>query len=432
MFKDLTEGDRPENLLVPQARQVSTLSLLAIKDIYSDLTDTLLVISEPLAEQVRSHSDLRTSDLTSLERLEVLNSLTEHYREAVDALYGVQTFFGDEVEQPYFSELLTLVKGLYQDVSEQLATEELTARSASGQAPSESETPAKSPQKTPVKRAKKKVIKTRKNGVLIGDLKPATTEDEVDVVELRSETDDQLLATYSLQDDVWDVVNPSPTAPQPSPAPLPRSRSLKAVRRDARTLLGKLQERLRYAETYAEHCYSPQQIEEILSIELNRYRELSKALERAFDNSQSQRTPADLELTKELSDAIHSLTIKGRKLRIDRSLDLPPTDANLQYLLEQNILEVAPPAERVALAGLQDYLQEYAIKIASGERKGQKLWYAHFHYRAQTTPKAEYSVAHLKTEAQRYDGSRSVEKVHRGEIGKHLAQTRFLPLAPDR
>ncbi len=85
----------------------------------------------------------------------------------------------------------------------------------------------------------------------------------------------------------------------------------------------------------------------------------------------------------------------------------------------------------------QDFLQEYAIN----NRDGFPLWYAHFHYEKIDTPKADYSVAHLKTKAQRRedyhsllakaDSPYAVVNVHRGKIGKLMAQSKFLPLAPD-
>nr|BFE96425.1 hypothetical protein GCM10020185_69610 [Pseudomonas brassicacearum subsp. brassicacearum] len=88
------------------------------------------------------------------------------------------------------------------------------------------------------------MIKTRRSGVLIGDLKPAGTSLPIEVVELRSEVDNQVLATYSRHDDVWDVVDVH------RPVPAPRTRSINAINGDARTLLEELEKRLRRAESY--------------------------------------------------------------------------------------------------------------------------------------------------------------------------------------
>lgn len=100
-------------------------------------------------------------------------------------------------------------------------------------------------------------------------------------------------------------------------------------------------------------------------------------------------------------------------------------------------MQVARLGERKALKGeRKDFLQEYAIN----DRDGWPLWYAHFHYETAETPKADFSVAHLKTKEQRKEHYHSmlakakspyaVVNVHRGQIGRPLAQSRFLPLAP--
>lgn len=78
---------------------------------------------------------------------------------------------------------------------------------------------------------------------------------------------------------------------------------------------------------------------------------------------------------------------------------------------------------------------EYAVN----DRQGRPLWYAHFHYPEATTPKQDYSVAHLKTKAQRKlsywsqladaKSGQAVVIVHRGQIGRVLAERWFLPLA---
>ncbi|WP_253278627.1 hypothetical protein [Pseudomonas thivervalensis] len=116
---------------------------------------------------------------------------------------------------------------------------------------------------------------------------------------------------------------------------------------------------------------------------------------------------------------------------------MPPTDGNLRFLFEKNLIQVALLGKRKALKGeRKDFLQEYAVN----DRDGFPLWYAHFHYEAADTPKADYSVAHLKTKEQRRehyhsliakaDSPYAVVNVHRGQIGKSLAHDKFLPLAP--
>ncbi|MFQ6556663.1 hypothetical protein Q7F05_11965 [Pseudomonas sp. Lb2C1-1] len=423
-FDRLTRG-RPQNernVIGTKALQLAALPMLAIKHPETGLPDSLYRIVRPLAEQVRSHADLQLYDLSASEQLEVLTSLTEHYGEALDALQGMKALYADDINDAYFERLTTLLDSLYQDASGKLAAEvkpEPTPRKRAPKRP-----------KTYSGRLQKKVIKTRRSGVLIGDLKPAGTSLPIEVVELRSEVDDQVLATYSRHDDVWDVVDVH------RPARAPRTRSVNAIKDDARTLLEELEKRLRRAESYKKRCRHPQEIEEIMNNEASRFRAISEELDRAFSASQTPRTPADQALGRQLAEAISTLTSRGSALRVELSLHLPPTDGNLQYLFEKDLIQVARLGERKALKGARkDFLQEYAIN----NRDGFPLWYAHFHYEKIDTPKADYSVAHLKTKAQRRedyhsllakaDSPYAVVNVHRGKIGKLMAQSKFLPLA---
>ncbi|WP_457970349.1 hypothetical protein M1D68_11085 [Pseudomonas sp. R4-84] len=418
--------DRPldeRNALGSKALQLATLPLLSIKHPESDLPDSLFRILQPLGEQVRSHSELGMYDLPELEHLEVLESLTERYAKTLDALLGMKTLYIDDINEAYFDKLISLVDSLYQDASSKLAAEVKPE-------PKPRKRPSKRP-KSPSGRPQKKVIKTRKNGVLIGDLKPAGTSLPIEVVELRSQANDEVLSTYSQHDDVWDVVEVR------RPRPAPRTRSIKAIKADAQALLGQLAERLRRADDYKKRCRHPQEIEEIMSNEASRFRVLADELDRAFTASKTSRTAADQALGKQLSDAISSLGSKGSALRTELSLHLPPTDGNLRYLFDKNLIQVALLGKRQPLKGTRkDFLQEYAVN----DRKGFPLWYGHFHYETVDSPKADYTVAHLKTKEQRHehyhsllakaDSPYAVVNVHRGQIGRSLAQSRFLPLAP--
>ncbi|MFW9268958.1 dermonecrotic toxin domain-containing protein [Pseudomonas sp. NR3] len=421
------------NSMTAKSLQMSTLNLLSLKNPGSSLSVYMYRVFEPLGKQVRTHSDLHLYELTPSEELLVLESLSEQYARTLDHLQGMRTLYPDDINQPYFNQLTELMESLYQDASSKLATEVK---------PEPEPERVKQPPKRPNAaegRPRKKVIKTRNNGVLIGDFKPAGTSLPIDVVELRSDINDEVVATYSLHDDVWDPVDvrkPEPAA-APVPAPAPKTRRVETISRDARKLLGQLNQRLRRAEDYKTRCRYPQEIEEILNNEASRFRALSDELDKAIASSQTPRTPEDGALRTQLTDAITRLTNRGSTLRTELSLSLPPTDGNLRYLFEKDLIQVARLGGREALAGARkDFLQEYAVN----DRDGFPLWYAHFHYEAVDTPKAHYSVAHLKTNAQRREHYYSllakasnpyaVIDVHRGQIGRSLAQSRFLPLAP--
>ncbi|MGD8216808.1 dermonecrotic toxin domain-containing protein [Pseudomonas thivervalensis] len=424
-FERLTKG-RPlneRNVTGSRVLLLGTLPLLSLKHPDSNFTGSLLRIVKPLGEHMRSHADLRLYDLSASEQLAVLESLTEHYGKALDALQGMKTLYADDLNEAYFDRLVKLVDSLYQDVSGKLAAELKPEPKPRKRAPKHPKASAGHPQK--------KVIKTRHSGVLIGDLKPAGTTLPIEVVEVRSEANDEVIATYSRHDETWDVVEVR------RPTRAPKTRSIKAIKADARKILDELEERLRHAESYKKHCRHPQEIEEIMNNEADRFHTLAAELDRAFAASQTSPTPADQALTKQLSDAVARLKTRGSALRTELSLQLPPTDGNLRFLFEKNLIQVALLGKRKALKGeRKDFLQEYAVN----DRDGFPLWYAHFHYETADTPKADYSVAHLKTKEQRRehyhsliakaDSPYAVVNVHRGQIGKSLAHDKFLPLAP--
>ena len=139
-----------------------------------------------------------------------------------------------------------------------------------------------------------------------------------------------------------------------------------------------------------------------------------------------------------LRKAAQSLFSEGHATRVQLSLELPPTNSNLQFLLDQRVVQLASLGKRIPLRGeRQDFMQEYAIN----NREGFPIWYAHFHYPMANTPNLDYSAAHLKTKAQRKlnyfsqvndaQGEHATVNVHRGEIGKDLARHWFVPLVED-
>jgi hypothetical protein len=273
------------------------------------------------------------------------------------------------------------------------------------------------------------VIRTRHNGVLVGDLKPAGTTLPIEVVEVRSENDDHSLSTYSLHEDGWDLVK------EERPTPPPKTRPVSDIKGVARKLLRELDGLLRKSKSYMPRCRYPQEIEEILNNEANRFRNAAEELEQAIKSATTAPDPRDQTLIKELTKAADDLTAQGGYMRTELSMKLPPTGANLRYLFEKQLIQVARLGQRKAMSGAsKDFIQEYAIN----DRNGFTVWYAHFHYEKADTPKAEYSVAHLKTREQRRENYYSmlakaanpyaVVDVHRGQIGKPLAQRWFLPL----
>ncbi|WP_455884315.1 hypothetical protein [Pseudomonas spelaei] len=428
VFERLTR-DRPENELSTLGvvkLQLLALRLLSIKDAALDLMDGLNAIVDPLSVHVRSHSELKTLELTAVERRETLESLVERYGQALDGLQGLREVNAEELESGHFNALYTLVEKLYEDATQQLANEVKPA----------AQTVRKPPKRPKIRagRAQKKLIRTRSGAMLIGDLAPAGSSLPIDVVEVRSEDNNQVIATYSRhEEDLWDEVRMVRT-----PEPPAAARPLNELKGKARKLLKQLEGYLQGAERYKALCRHPQEIEELMSNEATRLDNAAQALDQALGAQPAEtRLAADQRLLEDLRQGVARLTRKGHELRTALSLELPPTSGNLQFLFDQGLVQVAMLGERIALTGARkDFIQEYAIN----DRRGYPLWYAHFHYGTAHTPKADYSVAHLKTAAQRrqsyytlLDNAQSpqaVVAVHRGMLGTALAERWFLPLAP--
>ena len=114
----------------------------------------------------------------------------------------------------------------------------------------------------------------------------------------------------------------------------------------------------------------------------------------------------------------------------------PPTMEGVEWLKNHDLIKIKKTVKRRRLkSSFKDYLDEYTLTDKSTKAV---LWYAHFHYAEALSPSADYTVAHLKTKAQRRlsyysqlaeaQNGQAIVNVHRGQIGKALAERWFLPL----
>lgn len=418
-FNDMT-ANRPKEITALSIKdlQLQTLKYLTIKDFGAPLFKAFDRVITPLQQQVRTHAELNTLALSASDRLRVLESLVEHYGSALDGLHGLGIIDVEGLHPAYSARLLKLIEGLFEEVTQRLAQEVKPVAHTSSQ-------PAGQPQ-VMVGRPAKRVIKTRRRGTLIGDLQSIGN---VEIVEVRNEHNQQVLGSYSQQGDVW-VEYVVQTPPQAPAAP----RGLSLVKGEARKLLAMLNDHLRRGEHYKKTSRHPQEVQEVLNYEAVRYDKFATELDRAIQaQPENARVPADQTLANDMRQAGVRLTELGQTLRKQLCLELPPTHGNLEYLLDQRQANVAQLGARIQLSGeRRDFIQEYAIN----DPKGHPLWYAHFHYPAANTPNADYTAAHLKTREQRRQSyysllanaqsPQSVVDVHRGLIGKALAQRWFL------
>ena len=380
---------------------------------------------DPLKEHIHTHNELNTLEFDTSKRLEVLDSLVQHYGQALDAVQGLAIINAAELDPEYFNKLRQLLEEFYQDATMQLAAE-IKPPSKPGR---------RSRKRTPsgAGKAPRKVINVQGKGKLIGEVKAPGTEWPIELIEVRSDYNNQLLSTYSQHGEEWVVVQT--TAPQ---SPIER-RALNVIKGDARRLFDQVEEHLNRARQYKALCRHPEEIEEILTVQATKLDKLATELHFALlAQPPAARLANDQILIDNLRSAYRRMRTEGHELRTQLSLELPPTHGNLQFLLDQRRVQIARLGPRIQLQGeRRDFIQEYAVN----DRQGAPLWYAHFHYPAADTPAREYVVAHLKTRAQRRlsyysqladaQNGQAIVNVHRGQIGKKLAQLWFLSLGDE-
>ena len=379
---------------------------------------------DPLKEHLRTHNELNDFEFSASKRLEVLDSLVMHYGQALDALQGISLLKTDDLQIDYFNKLRQLLGELYQDVVTQLAAEIKPSLKPRKRSRKRTPSAAGKPQK--------KMINTRSKGPLIGDLRPAGGEWPIEVIEIRSAYDNKLLSTYSQHGEEWVEIKTH------RPPPPPAARALSVIKGEARKLFARVEENLRKARQYKTLSRHPEEVEELLNNEATKLDKVATELHFALQaQSPASRLAGDQTLVDNMRSAARHLVSEGRALRIQLSLELPPTHGNLQYLLEQQRVHVAGLGKRTQLQGeRRDFIQEYAVNNS----EGYPLWYAHLHYDEANTPKQDFTVAHLKTRAQRKQSyytqladahsGQAIVNVHRGQIGKALAERWFLPLVP--
>lgn len=400
--------------------QVMEFEGISLKIFNNDLALALRKIAAPLREQIQTHDQLNKLDFSPRERLDVLNSLVEQYGHVLDGLLGFRTVHAEEVDAEAFQAFVDLVAGVYKEAEQQLANELEPLKKLSAKRKDKKQSLSSRPQK--------RIFNTRNKGRLIGDLKPQQSGVTGEEVEVRTDQDNELLSTYIKKGDEWDLVSVAR-----SDAPIPPSRKLPEIKKEALKLYDMADIHLRRSESLINSARYPQEAEETLLHVAERLSKCASELEEASRaDTESWRQREDLELVGGMRARAKDMSTKAHDLRVRLSLKLPPTHGTLQFLLEKRLVSITLNRKRSKLK--RDFIDEYAIKDAAGNF----IWCAHFHYKDATTPKADYAVAHLKLWSQRTSdywslkekakNQHEVVEVHRGQIGKNLAEQWFLPL----
>ena len=422
-------SNRPDNqvtALRTRFNQVVTLPTLSAKVPGSDTSAALFSAIEPLLLLSTSHIELQAlQHYESGDRIAVLANLIEHYDTAKLGLTSIGIFRTDELQPAPFSRLCEIVGQLHDDAERRLADELQNLADSEKSSPKSTadQLPANRPSSSP---SRKRVIKTV-NGAMIGDVRPRVAKQGADIVDIKSPFEDQPLASFhENKPNAWVEIEKART-----PAPKTRATPYPQLMGDARKALAKIDELMQKFEGYARGTSHPKGIEESLqntAKNLIDYADRLKNHEHAPQNSQN-----DAAFVSKLRGQAQTINDKATQLRTRMSLTQAPTSAAVEYLLSRNEIHPQKNGERIQLkTGRQDFLQEYVLS----DRNNKPVWYAHFHYEKLTDAKADYTVASLKTAAQRFATNATAlaqaqnphQKIdiYRGHIDKELATKFFL------
>lgn len=271
------------------------------------------------------------------------------------------------------------------------------------------------------------LIETTEHGLLLAE--PREGDDNtVDIPGPDSNTPGQ---TYHLKQGEW--VEVTPTLAPGRPAGL----SLKRLLKDSDGLIADATREVTRLQR-ASDTYLPVEIEESVLHQRDRVLAMVDDIEERLtqDNETDEASQGkDAELVAgRLRELAHSLRRQATQLRIDAAVAGTPRMGEIQFLLEKNEVSIARVGNRTRLAKTKgrpaDYIDEYSIN-----HNGQVLWYAHFHYPALDTAKADFTAGHLKTVAQRHaaggrftDASGKEVEVYRAPITGAAAQRYFFNL----
>lgn len=394
---------------------------LPLTEARNDLTR--LLDTTNLVIQTSQELMLEGSTWIAKERIEALNGILEQFATIEQSFEDFTVSHNDAVLEQPFNHLRSRVSE-FQQGTEAYMAQLLREQQALEPRPGPSR---------PMPVSRKRVVKTRFNGTVVGEVRPSGPGEPV-LLEVRAPMTGKVIATFHEKTPgVW--LERVPTRRHRPPAqPTPLEEQIT----HGRTLLDDLEKFIRQTETSSKKAGRiPVEIEELFQHKADQLGQTAQALEKAVLRSNTTDGPAGTAstLTTELNEARERLYAEGNRIRIEMTKNQPPTAARLQWLLSKDEIDIVRNVERRRLKGpRRDYLQEYEIR----ERRTRKiLWYAHFHYTSLDAPADAFTAAHLKLRDQRllagaFDlrsatSNPQVIAIYRSEISPQLARTLFFP-----
>ena len=356
--------------------------------------------------------------------IETLDSLQEQFARVDQNLVDLPAEFPSDLNKPDLENLRKQINEFAQQAEKRL-TEELRSRKALAPTPGPSR---------PSPKAKRKYIKTRYQGMLVGEEREGLAEDGKSLVDVKGPLTGKVIATFHEKEPgVW-----VERARAHKPATRAQTRDLAMSINAGQNLVDGIGAFIADKEAWAkETSQLPVEIEERFHRRAAKLEQASQDIEAALTaiNQTESSTPSAALTNRNLEEAVKKLYREGKRVKIDVLKRRPPQAAHLELLLREGEVTVNPPAgARIKLSGRdKGFLQEYAVVDTKTRRP---LWYAHFHYTTLTGAEEAYTAAHLKTRSQRLMKGKfeplSDIAIYRSEIGPQLARSLFLKAKPIR
>ena len=401
VFKDPEGAKTNKNRLVGDiiARRRETaidLDVRLLFDLAELSLDRLAQVDASVLEQYHSyltgdgiksagtaHGDLAGSGLTLVEQIEVLNGVVEAYEEASVLADYLNAVGGAAIK----ADKLKLYKATLTGLKNAAVTE-------LSQVVRENELGVPQPSRTPLYAARggrRRLVRTHQGrSVLAEELEV----DGVAVFEQRESRTGRVLKKFHRQGS--EVVESVAASVDEIPSVSPKNPDLN--RQHARALLAEVDAVIKLA-----HSYSPDEPHGLSSVIEGHVEKMNKAL------AALPRTAADEELIEDLDSNIRRLSNARRDMLTSLYLNTRhPTANSLRYLYQERKITIEATVRRKALSA-SDFLDIYEIRrIAEpGQKKGDGLWEAHFHYPSAETPARQFSRGHLKVWWQRKMGRKT-------------------------
>ncbi|WP_263265059.1 DUF6543 domain-containing protein [Pseudomonas sp. RIT-PI-S] len=425
------------------------------------LAEQVHSVLEPVLVHSASHADsVENTALTPEERTRVFDTAIDHYQRGEDALRMFAQTLTPEQQSPAMRRLEEVIAALRKDAEQRMgelirSTAAEPARSTqagrrTGQPRPRPATrpggsrggarrpdggPGPSEQPATEGRGELQVIRTADGGSVLAHVR---TDPQTKMMIAEVVSNGRVLASWR-QDattGLWSKPAREPLRPSPE-----SNLRLNTLVREADQALRTARREESQINRFKQATRVPADIEDQYHLRAASLEALAERVELALTR---------MNLTDAVTEEHGSAEVKARELRtqastarrigtearIELSKSMMPTAGRVKFLFDAGEVSIRRIGRRAPIGrqGRRDFIQEYEIV----DRQQHPLWYAHFHYDTASAAPEHYTVAHLKTVTQRFDGyqrqlqqarnDQEVVGIYRSRIDPVLARQLFLSL----